>query len=472
MVKVTSLALSILLERLLWPVPRVRWEVGRSLARLIREGNGQAKSGLLSWIAGRKLESEAVLGLGIIDAFDLGSHFQFESVRDAVQVPSLLSDSLLRRNFSNAVGLSPFRYSVSPAVAATLPDNQEAWFDRYRTRAVAPMFSTELRKLEETCGFGFMARWKHDWCWLQASNPRPSAEYPRFFSGPYPLGRAGQFDQGQRELYVSAFLRTLAYASITGIIPRELGEHCARVALTMNRGLADLEPIERPDWACNLLPFDSTRTSVLAHSLWTSASAAAGPEEEPIALRVIDGADEEFVELDLTLVIGPTGFTSGPPEAQVDGEVIEGEPPSGAEGVVGRAAAISPPFIDGPRAVSSVMLLDFMGRVHVDLVCAIRLASPYVFRTAANVRCGPSEIRLEADATATSRWIHWYADWQPAKFGQLESPIGSLSTVPRAWLEDLRARPGAEVARLVRARHGTKQEIREDREVQPQSCWI
>ena len=79
MVKVTSLALSILLERLLWPVPRVRWEVGRSLARLIREGSGQAKSGLLSWIAGRKLESEAVLGLGIIDAFDLGSHFQFAS---------------------------------------------------------------------------------------------------------------------------------------------------------------------------------------------------------------------------------------------------------------------------------------------------------------------------------------------------------------------------------------------------------
>ena len=461
-----------LIERLLWPVPRIRWEVGRSLARLIREGSGEAKSGLLNWIARRNLESEAVLGLGIIDAFSLGPHFEFTSVRDAVQVPSLLSDNLLKRNFSNAVGLSPFRYSVSPAEAAALPDHQETWFDRYRTWAVAPVFSTELERLEEICGFGLMARWKHDWRWLQASNPRPAAEYPRFFSGPYPLGRAGQFDQGQRELYVSAFLRTLAYASITGVIPHELGEHCAMLALTMNRGLADLEPIERPDWACNLLPFDSTRTSEFAHSLWTSASVAARPEEELIALRVVDVADEEFVELDLTLVVGPTGLTSGPPEAQVGTEVIDSEFPSDVVGIVGRDAALSPHSIDRPRAASSVMLLYSLGRVHIDLACGIRLASPCVFRTSANVRCGPSEIRLEANGTAISRWIHWYADWQPAKFRQLESPIGSLSTVSRAWLEELRARPGVEVARLVRARHGTKQEIREDREVQTHSCWI
>ena len=29
------------------------------------------------------------------------------------------------------------------------------------------------------------------------------------------------------------------------------------LALTMNRGLADLEPVERPDWARNLLPCES-----------------------------------------------------------------------------------------------------------------------------------------------------------------------------------------------------------------------
>ena len=472
MVQVTSPALLVLLERLLWPVPRVRWEAGRSLARLIREGNKEARAGLVKWIGARELESEAVLGLGIIDAFDLGPYFEFTDICNAVQVPSHLSDILLKRNFSNARGLSPFRYSVSPSEAATLPLDQEAWFDRYRKSAVAPVISTRLTQLEEAFGFPLMKRWKHDWRWLQATNPRPAAEYPRFFSGPYPLGRIGQFDQGQRELYVSAFLRTLAYASITGSIPHEVGEHCAMVALTMNRGLADLEPIDRPDWARNLLPIDSRRTKELAQNLWACARVAARPGEEPIALRVVDVATEEFAEFDLTLVVGPIDLTSGRAQVDVDAERIESAHPGDMEGVVGQDTIATQFAIDHPRAVSAVMLLDSPGRAHIDLACDIRLASSYVFRTPANLKCGPSEIRLEADGDMISRWVHWYADWEPTKFRELESPIGSMTTVSKGRLEDLRALRGTEIARLVRIRRGTKQEIREQRTIETESYWI
>ena len=86
----TNLTLQMLLERLLWPVPRVRWEVARNLARLIREGDREAASGLLNWISARRLESEAILGLGIIDAFDLGAYFEFNEVYKAIQAPSHL----------------------------------------------------------------------------------------------------------------------------------------------------------------------------------------------------------------------------------------------------------------------------------------------------------------------------------------------------------------------------------------------
>ena len=80
-------ALLMLLERLLWPVPRIRWEAARSLARLIREEDREAANGLLNWISARQLESEAILGLGIIDAFDLGAYFEFADVAKAVQAP-------------------------------------------------------------------------------------------------------------------------------------------------------------------------------------------------------------------------------------------------------------------------------------------------------------------------------------------------------------------------------------------------
>ena len=118
------------------------------------------------------------------------------------------------------------------------------------------------------------------------------------------------------------------------------------------------------------------------------------------------------------------------------------------------------------------MLLDSPGRAHIDLACDIRLASSYVFRTPANLKCGPSEIRLEADGDMISRWVHWYADWEPTKFRELESPIGSMTTVSKGRLEDLRALRGTEIARLVRIRRGTKQEIREQRTIETESYWI
>ena len=109
----TDIALPLLLARLLWPIPRVRWEVCRGLARLVRDGNQEARDGLLNWISSRRLESEAVLGLSLIDAFELGSHFEAADVSSAIHAPSCLTDWLLKRNFADIGSLSPCRYAVS-----------------------------------------------------------------------------------------------------------------------------------------------------------------------------------------------------------------------------------------------------------------------------------------------------------------------------------------------------------------------
>ena len=466
----TSPALLMLLERLLWPVPRVRWEAGRSLAYLIREGDREAANGLLNWISARRLESEAVLGLGIIDAFDLGAYFEFTDVSKAVRAPSHLSDCLLKRNFTDARGMSPFRYAVSPSEPATLPQHEEAWFDRYRKSAVAPMFSSVLTRLQQLTDFPFRMRWEHDWRWLQATDPRPETEYPYFFSGA-DRNRVGQFDFGQRELYVSAYLRTLAYFAICGSMPHHVAEHYAILALAMNRGLADLEPVARPDWARDLLPFDAGHTKEIAQKLWAYAEAAAKPGEVPLALRVVDFDTQDFVEFDLTLAIGPIDFTSGPPEVEAHGELIENERPGEMEGVVGRNANTNRFAIDYPLAMTEVILLENLGRVHTDMALNIRLASPYVFGTSANVQCGPSEIRLEAGGDVLSRWVHWYADWEPTMFSELESAVGSMTTVLKSRLDQLRACHGVEIARLVRVRRGVRREIYEEHKVETESYW-
>ncbi len=467
----TNPILQMLLERLLWPVPRVRWEVARSLARFIREGDREAASGLLNWISARQLESEVILGLGIIDAYDLGACFKFADVYKAIRVPSHLSDYLLKRSFTNASGLSPFRYAISPPEPATLPQREEAWFDRYRKWAVPPIFSIMFTQLQESTGFPFRERWKHNWRWLQATHPRPEAEYPYFFSQG-DRDRIGLFDLGQRELYVSAYLRTLAYASITGTISHEVAEHYAMLALTMNRGLADLEPIDRPDWAQNLLPCDAGRTKELAKNIWRNAEAATNPGEVPLALKVVEFDTEGFVEFDSTLTLGRAGFTAGPAEAEEYKGLIANEYPGEMAGLVGRNAGIDPLYIVRPIAMTQRVMQDFIGRVHADIGSKIRLASPYVFETSANVQCGPTEIRLEAGGQVLSRWVHWYADWEPTIFTELESAVGSMTTVLKSSLDKVCASHDVEIARLVRVRRGVKPKVYMKPEVETDAFWM
>ena len=466
----TSPAILMLLERLLWPIPRVRWETARSLARLIREEDGESANSLLNWISARRLESEAVLGLGIIDAFDLSAFFKFEEVSQAVRAPSHLSDLLLKKNFPNANGLSPFRYAISPPEPSTLTVGERSWFDRYRKAAVPPMFSGELKRLQQMTGIPFRARWEHDWRWLQATHPRPEPD-PHFFSG-VDRERIGQFDLGQRELYVSAFLRTLAYYAVSGAISHEIAEHFSLLSLTMNRGLANLEPIPRPVWARNLLPCEAGRTKKLTQKLWACVEAAARPGEVPIALRVVDLDTQNFVEFDLTLAVGPINFTSRTPEVETHSKFIENKRPGEMEGLVSRNANFDWFSLDYPLAMTEVILLKDLGRVHIDMACNIRLASPDVFGTSANVKCSPTDIRLEAGGDVVSRWVHWYADWEPTVFRELHSTVGSMTTVLKSSLEKLRASRGMEIARLVRVHRGTRREIYEKHKVETEAYWI
>ena len=94
-----------------------------------------------------------------------------------------------------------------------------------------------------------------------------------------------------------------------------------------------------------------------------------------------------------------------------------------------------------------------------------------MFGTSANVQCGPSEIRLEAIGNVLSRWIHWYTDWEPTMFPELESAVGSITTVLKSRLDQLRACQGVEIARLVRIRRGVRREIYEEHKVETESYW-
>ena len=467
-----SSALEMLFERLLWPVPRVRMEACRSLAQLVREEDEDAKVGLLNWISLRQLESEAVVGLSIIDAFRLGCHFDFQDVVAAVRCPSLVSDWILRRNFTPTSSLSSFRYKVSRPEPAILLHGVRSWFQRYRHSAVPERLALEFEALSQISHFPFLKQWEHEWSWLQATYPCPSADYPYFFLG-QSMNLSGQFHRRQRELLISAFLRTLAFAVHTGAIPPDMAEDCALAALPLNRGLADLESVDRPDWTENLKHCQPDKFQEVAHKLWCEAEAAAGPEEVPIKVRAIDSTAEGFIEFTLQRTVGSIGYTAGRADIQSLDWIIMDEESCGSLGKV--AYKVNP--LHFPSKVLPVPLARcFMprnpGAFHIELIPTIRLATPAVFQESVNIQFNSTQICLTSHNDVLSRWIHWYSNWEPAYFTGLDSSIGYLTTMSEFSFEKLCDTPGLEVATIARIRWLEIPTTYVKSELQVQTFWM
>ena len=187
------------------------------------------------------------------------------------------------------------------------------------------------------------------------------------------------------------------------------------------------------------------------------------------ALRVADVDTEGFIELDTTLTIGPTGFTAKTAGADELYDLIVDQSPGSMTGLVGRQPRSNPP--KRPLVMSQGVLLGDIGRVHIEVALNIRLASPDVFGTFATVHCDHAEIRLEVGADVFSRWVHWYANWEPTKSPKLKSAVGSMTTVSKANLNRLRALSGVEITRLVRVRRAVRPASYKDYEAEEEAFW-
>ena len=462
-------SLGLLLERLLWPVPRVRWEAARALARLVRAGNDGALDALLRWTAKRALESESLLGLGVIHAFDLADFCPEDTARRTVSKPSLASDWMLRTVYDTHERSAPFRYAVSPQTPAHLNEDAAALFDRLKTMAVPPVFLRTLERLEGVLDFGFVDRWRHDWSWICRSQ---GGRVPvvQFFLGPG-QGRGGTLHMPQGEMLVSAYLRTLAYAMHIGTIRADQAEYHAMLALPMNRGLAELEPVERPAWSRNLLQRWRDSGQELVEEIWTQAGRHTRADDTPAALHVVDTDERDFIEVDIDVVLGHGTLSAGEPAAEAPKFGWEDAEPGCMGGDIQLREASLGPLVE-PMTLACLVAPEHVGRVDASVALEVKLACLALGWRRGRVRCRRNDVELQVDAEVVSRWHHWYAEWGPSRFTQLDTVVSSITTIQRTWLLEYAKSSDLSVAIVAWVHVGTREHRHQDHCVDVHEFWI
>lgn len=442
------LSLTFLVERLHWPVPRVRWEAARQLAQLVRNGDDTAHDMLLAWSSKQKLESDAAILPSLVHAFELGAHFTFEDLNRAVTSPSILSDALLGTLYPGEVGrLLSLRYDYTKPVHRGPPPDQS--FDDGLGTLVPAIFETILRDEQTRTNLPFLDQWRGEWRRLQDRYAEAYTPYPHYFFA-NDRGSRGSLDVRQRAVFVSAFLRTLSAAHLEWRMPRNYAIGMAAFALPFNGGVAHFQTSPRPDWSQGFLErFETKNATTFARDVWHHAAASIEAGFEPIALDVIDHHDNFAVRVQVQRVI--------------EGDAQEGElvttpaPPAwvSTQGSAWSLAGRLPPAshrseVFGLRPLCVAAHPETPARAHIDLLLdRLLVADPQLATGAATLVCEADRIELTDSLGLLSTLRLWYADWRPTHPEEM-GWSGSLTTCRSSALRKFRRTFAVRTPRTVR----------------------
>jgi hypothetical protein len=245
-----SLALSFLFERLKWPVPMSRWRAAKEIRNLFSDPGmrSSTEDALLDYLDQCKTESEVCEILTIVFLTSPDGRPLRSVLASRLHCPSILADVILERTYGKGQGIGGWRHAHS----GRAPDDFEggSYFEEHKTAHVPPILKNNLTKLELASGYPFLQHWAYEWKALRDKLGTHHTRYPYYFDDVLDAraGIMGQYWQRMRDIYLSAYLRTLAYAvSAWGMPQRTAEAYCLDIVHGI-AGLFDVDPGIRPTW--------------------------------------------------------------------------------------------------------------------------------------------------------------------------------------------------------------------------------
>jgi hypothetical protein len=244
------LSLSFLFQRIKWPVPIVRWRTAKAIRNLLNDPFTRTKTTevLLDYLDQCKTESETCAILTIVFLTSSDSRPSCRALSSHIQSPSILADMILKRTYRQGYCLRGWRLAHSGRAPVGFKGG--AYFEEHKTAHVPPILSDDLREMERISGYPFLKHWAYEWKTIRDKLGTHYTRYPYYFDNVSEThaGIIGQYWQRMREVYLSAYLRTLAYAASELRMPEKIAEDYCCTIVEGVAGLFDVEPSTRPAW--------------------------------------------------------------------------------------------------------------------------------------------------------------------------------------------------------------------------------
>lgn len=455
-----AVARSFLFQRLKWPVPMTRWRAAKEIRNLLNDSvtRSSTTDALLEYLDQCKTESEICEILTIIFLTSPGGRPSHLAIALRIHCPSVLADMILERTygFGGRIG----RWGTAHSGRAPVDFEAGSYFEDHKTAHVPPILASNLAKLERVSGYPFLQQWAYEWKVLRDKLGTHCTRYPHYFDDVLDArsGIMGQYWQRIREVFLSAYLRTLAYAVSEWGLPQRIAEDYCLDIVHGIAGLFDVEPGARPVWLSDFPERLCTPGADFTSLIRELVQAARTEGMRLVSLNMpVASSVQKFANLTLSahlitpdyeLPDGAVLYEKMPLLSVADTFELKGAPAeitisdAGTEGKVGDEVAVC----------SCLFSLPFGTWQSDYFSMGLRVAASYTVPNA-EIRCTHESIDcIASDGKVASRTLIWNDDWAPPYPKGGSTRCGTATMINQEVLAEAMERLRRKLAFFIRLR--------------------
>lgn len=443
-------SIKMLLIRLNWPVRLTRWMVAKQLAGLLEsnEFGDQTRRQYLIWLSEQRLESEILSGLAVLLCVERFSALpDFDVLQMSIRKHSVLSTALLSTLYKKQISSDTW----SSCHSGPPPSKFEidSYFNKNKSVHIATIFALEFEHLESTYGLPFTRQWAFEWSTLMQLHNLNYSGYPHHFVSNYDGNRGlrGQFEQGQSDVFRSAYLRTLSLAVDFWGMPKQMALDLGALTLPLNKGLTKLSLSASPSWLSDIpscCAFNDDIEPLFKKLMWQFKNS--NKFDTLVELRApLSSSNSEFGKLHVTAILVSIDYV--PSKSYIAPKQFqEWALPSDVsmEGILANVNITDFQLPSHYGCAYPVCLNLFpkpFGFWQSDIISnGISLPASYCFTEDANLNWVNGCAVLEVGGELSASYQAWLDHWSPVHFKDGGARTGFTTLMQTAKLEEFMSR--------------------------------